>query len=138
MLEREAGVLHAKSHSGRSSACLDEALSLTLLSSSPLNYDMCAANYEYSFSWILHLDGTIGFEAGLTGIVSTHALFPGEQAMRAVIAACQLVHMPCGSPAGPLNTTCAHCQSPSSHPAAMQRSTPRAGSRSGAPWSAPG
>ncbi|KAI7844182.1 hypothetical protein COHA_002317 [Chlorella ohadii] len=45
-----------------------------------LKFIATIANYEYQFSWILHLDGTIGFEAGLTGIVSTHALFPEEHA----------------------------------------------------------
>lgn len=38
------------------------------------------ANYEYGFYWHLYQDGTIGFEAKLTGIVSTHALFPEEVA----------------------------------------------------------
>ena len=31
------------------------------------------------FYWSLYQDGTIGFEAKLTGIVSTHAMFPDEQ-----------------------------------------------------------
>ena len=31
------------------------------------------------FYWSLHQDGTIGFEVKLTGIVSTHAMFPDEQ-----------------------------------------------------------
>jgi hypothetical protein len=35
---------------------------------------------EYGFYWHLYQDGTIGFEAKLTGIVSTHALFPEEVA----------------------------------------------------------
>ena len=38
------------------------------------------ANYEYGFYWYLYQDGTIQFEAKLTGIVSTHALFPSEVA----------------------------------------------------------
>ncbi|EFN54781.1 hypothetical protein CHLNCDRAFT_58054 [Chlorella variabilis] len=38
------------------------------------------ANYEYGFYWYLYQDGTIGFEGKLTGIVSTHALFPAEVA----------------------------------------------------------
>lgn len=36
------------------------------------------ANYEYSFYWYLYTDGTIQFEAKLTGIVSTSALYPEE------------------------------------------------------------
>lgn len=35
---------------------------------------------RYGFYWSLHQDGTIGFEAKLTGIVSTHAFFPDEYA----------------------------------------------------------
>lgn len=37
-------------------------------------------SFTTGFYWSLHQDGTIGFEAKLTGIVSTHALFPGEHA----------------------------------------------------------
>ena len=35
---------------------------------------------RYGFYWYLYQDGTIGFEGKLTGIVSTHALFPAEVA----------------------------------------------------------
>ncbi|MGI5132288.1 primary-amine oxidase [Pseudonocardia sp. CA-107938] len=35
-------------------------------------------NYEYGFFWCLYLDGTIAFEAKLTGIVQTRAVAPGE------------------------------------------------------------
>jgi primary-amine oxidase len=34
-------------------------------------------NYEYGFFWYLYLDGTIQFEAKLTGIVQTRAVAPG-------------------------------------------------------------
>lgn len=36
------------------------------------------ANYEYGFYWYLYVDGSVQFEAKLTGIVSTSALFPDE------------------------------------------------------------
>jgi primary-amine oxidase len=35
-------------------------------------------NYEYGFFWYFYLDGTIQFEAKLTGIVQTRAVPPGE------------------------------------------------------------
>ncbi|TMR97816.1 primary-amine oxidase [Nonomuraea basaltis] len=35
-------------------------------------------NYEYGFFWYFYLDGTIQFEAKLTGIVQTRAIAPGE------------------------------------------------------------
>jgi primary-amine oxidase len=35
-------------------------------------------NYEYGFFWYFYLDGTIQFEAKLTGIVQTRAVAPGE------------------------------------------------------------
>ena len=37
-------------------------------------------NYEYGFFWYLYLDGTIGFEVKLTGIVATTALPDGVEA----------------------------------------------------------
>lgn len=37
------------------------------------------ANYSYGFYWNLYQDGTVGFEAKLTGIVSTNSMFPNEQ-----------------------------------------------------------
>jgi len=35
-------------------------------------------NYEYGFFWYLYLDGNIGFEVKLTGIMSPQGLRPGE------------------------------------------------------------
>jgi primary-amine oxidase len=35
-------------------------------------------NYEYGFFWYFYLDGTIGFEVKLTGIMATKAIHPGE------------------------------------------------------------
>ncbi|KAL4452372.1 hypothetical protein ABPG75_008034 [Micractinium tetrahymenae] len=37
------------------------------------------ANYSYGFYWHLYQDGTISFEARLTGIVSTNSMYPNEQ-----------------------------------------------------------
>jgi primary-amine oxidase len=37
------------------------------------------ANYEYGWYWYFYQDGTIEFEAKLTGVVSTGALAPGEK-----------------------------------------------------------
>jgi primary-amine oxidase len=37
-----------------------------------------AANYEYIFQWIFHMDGTIQFEVKLTGILSTYVMNPDE------------------------------------------------------------
>ena len=44
-----------------------------------ISYVSTVANYEYAFYWHLYQDGTIEFEAKLTGIVSTGALPPGER-----------------------------------------------------------
>ena len=35
-------------------------------------------NYEYGFFWYFYLDGTIGFEVKLSGIMATKAVHPGE------------------------------------------------------------
>jgi primary-amine oxidase len=37
-------------------------------------------NYEYGFYWYFYLDGTIQLEVKLTGIMSTQALAPGQEA----------------------------------------------------------
>ncbi|HLX87154.1 MAG TPA: primary-amine oxidase [Acidimicrobiales bacterium] len=47
-------------------------------------------NYEYGFYWYFYLDGTIGFEVKLTGIMSTRALAPGEEPRFASVIAPQL------------------------------------------------
>jgi primary-amine oxidase len=39
-----------------------------------------AGNYDYGFFWYLYTDGTIEFEVKTTGIITTGALPPGEQA----------------------------------------------------------
>lgn len=36
-------------------------------------------NYEYGYYWYFYLDGSIGFEVKLTGIMSTGAVMPGEK-----------------------------------------------------------
>jgi primary-amine oxidase len=47
-------------------------------------------NYDYGFFWYFYLDGTIQFEAKLTGILSTMAVAPGEQPAFASMVAPQL------------------------------------------------
>jgi primary-amine oxidase len=47
-------------------------------------------NYDYGFFWYFYLDGTIQFEAKLTGVLSTMALQPGEQPQFASVVAPQL------------------------------------------------
>lgn len=47
-------------------------------------------NYEYGFFWYLYQDGTIQFEAKLTGIMSTGAVAPGEKPKYGTLVAPQL------------------------------------------------
>jgi primary-amine oxidase len=47
-------------------------------------------NYEYGFFWYFYLDGTIQFEAKLTGIVQTRAIAPGEVPAYGTLVAPQL------------------------------------------------
>lgn len=47
-------------------------------------------NYEYGFFWYFYLDGTIQFEAKLTGIVQTRAIAPGEVPRFGTLVAPQL------------------------------------------------
>ncbi|MFI0454176.1 primary-amine oxidase [Actinomadura sp. 6N118] len=47
-------------------------------------------NYEYGFFWYFYLDGTIQFEAKLTGIVQTRAIAPGETPAYGTLVAPQL------------------------------------------------
>ena len=47
-------------------------------------------NYDYGFYWYFYLDGTIGFEVKLTGVLSTMAVAPGEVPEFASMVAPQL------------------------------------------------
>jgi primary-amine oxidase len=47
-------------------------------------------NYEYGFFWYFYLDGTIQFEAKLTGIVQTRAVAPGQAPEFGTLVAPQL------------------------------------------------
>ncbi|HEY6795097.1 MAG TPA: primary-amine oxidase [Kineosporiaceae bacterium] len=47
-------------------------------------------NYEYGFFWYFYLDGTIQFEAKLTGIVQTRAVAPGDEPGYGTLVAPQL------------------------------------------------
>lgn len=42
------------------------------------------ANYEYRVGWRLHMDGTLGCEVGLTGILNLNLLAPGEKPSYAI------------------------------------------------------
>jgi primary-amine oxidase len=46
--------------------------------------------YDYGFYWSFYQDGTIGFEVKLTGILSTRAVYPGEQPTYGQLVAPQL------------------------------------------------
>jgi primary-amine oxidase len=50
-----------------------------------VNSMVTVGNYDYSFRWYLHLDGSIECEVQLHGIVSTMALAPGEQPVGSTI-----------------------------------------------------
>ena len=66
---------HTDDHSGR----VDRARSRRLVISSIVT----VGNYEYGFFWYLHLDGSIEFEAKLTGIVHTAGwVSPGARPTR--------------------------------------------------------
>ena len=43
-----------------------------------ISFIITASNYEYAIYWYFYQDGTIEFEAKLTGMVLTSALAPGE------------------------------------------------------------
>jgi primary-amine oxidase len=47
-------------------------------------------NYEYGFFWYFYLDGTIAFEAKLTGIVQTRTIAPGADPGHGTLIAPQL------------------------------------------------
>ncbi len=47
-------------------------------------------NYDYGFYWYFYLDGTIGFEVKLTGVLSTMAVAPGQDPRFASMVAPQL------------------------------------------------
>jgi primary-amine oxidase len=71
--EEDHGILwkHQDLHSGRTEVRRSRRLVVSSVST--------VGNYEYAFYWYFYLDGTIGFEVKLTGILSTQALAPGER-----------------------------------------------------------
>lgn len=48
------------------------------------------ANYEYRVGWRLHMDGTLGCEVGLTGILNLNLLAPNEKPAYAIEVAPQI------------------------------------------------
>jgi len=72
MHEEDYGILwkHNDMRSGRSEVRRSRRLVVSSIAT--------VGNYDYGFFWYFYLDGTIQFEAKLTGIMSTMALAPDE------------------------------------------------------------
>ena len=70
--EEDFGILwkHHDGHSGRGEVRRSRRLVVSSIAT--------VGNYDYGFYWYFYLDGTIGFEVKLTGILSTMGLAPGE------------------------------------------------------------
>jgi primary-amine oxidase len=54
-----------------------------------ISFIITASNYEYAIYWYFYQDGTIEFEAKLTGVVLTSALPPGEASDFGTVVAAQ-------------------------------------------------
>ncbi|MDE3086725.1 MAG: primary-amine oxidase [Acidobacteriota bacterium] len=70
--EEDFGILwkHFDARSGRNEVRRSRRLVVSSIAT--------VGNYDYGFYWYFYLDGTIGFEVKLTGILSTMGLAPGE------------------------------------------------------------
>ena len=70
--EEDYGILwkHHDGHSGRGEVRRSRRLVVSFIAT--------VGNYDYGFYWYFYLDGTIGFEVKLTGILSTMGLAPDE------------------------------------------------------------
>ncbi len=79
--EEDYGILwkHVDLHSGRSEVRRSRRLVVSSIAT--------VGNYEYGFYWYFYLDGTIGFEVKLTGIMSTMAVEAGEAPAHATVVA---------------------------------------------------
>lgn len=55
-----------------------------------LSFFTTIGNYDYGFFWYFYQDGTLEFEAKLTGIINTCATLPGEEPEFGVLVAPQL------------------------------------------------
>ena len=82
--EEDYGILwkHFDARSSRSEVRRSRRLVLSSIAT--------VGNYDYGFYWYFYLDGTIGFEVKLTGILSTMGLAPGETPAFASVIAPQL------------------------------------------------
>jgi len=82
--EEDFGILwkHHDSRSGRTEVRRSRRLVVSSFAT--------VGNYDYGFFWYFYLDGTIGFEVKLTGILSTMALHPGENPRFATVVAPRL------------------------------------------------
>ncbi len=52
-----------------------------------ISFFAAVGNYDYGFFWYLQQDGTIEFEAKLTGVLSTGGIAPGEEPGHGVVVA---------------------------------------------------
>lgn len=52
-----------------------------------ISFFAAVGNYDYGFFWYLQQDGTIEFEAKLTGVLSTGGVMPGEEPEHGVLVA---------------------------------------------------
>jgi primary-amine oxidase len=84
MHEEDFGILwkHRDLRSGRGEVRRSRRLVVSFIAT--------VGNYDYGFYWYFYLDGTIGFEVKLTGILSTMGLHPGETPRFASVVAPQL------------------------------------------------
>lgn len=82
--EEDYGILwkHHDARSGRNEVRRSRRLVVSSIAT--------VGNYDYGFYWYFYLDGTIGFEVKLTGILSTMALHPEEVPPFASVIAPQL------------------------------------------------
>ncbi|KAI9661987.1 MAG: hypothetical protein M1831_002902 [Alyxoria varia] len=70
--EEDAGILI------KHSDFRDDSCTTTRARKLILSHVFTAANYEYALYWSFHMDGTIGLDIKLTGILNTYAMNEGE------------------------------------------------------------
>lgn len=82
--EEDVGILwkHVDLHGGTSEVRRARRLVISSIAT--------VGNYDYGFYWYLSLDGSIELEVKLTGVLSTRALAPGEEALHSPLVAPQL------------------------------------------------
>ncbi|HTT86368.1 MAG TPA: primary-amine oxidase [Acidimicrobiales bacterium] len=82
--EEDYGILwkHVDARSGRTEVRRSRRLVVSSIAT--------VGNYEYGFFWYFYLDGSVGFEVKMSGILSTMAVAPGEHPRFAPLVAPQL------------------------------------------------